>query len=476
MPDHAITAALRERQPSIDAAGAANLRRMVEHPDAPRWNHVAGDRLTAEDLRWLDAFRERLARPPGPWSGAEPDAAILAFVAGLGPRSAHARRVLSGADARVGFAEIPTMSREDLALRIADVVPDDAPLEEMLVYSTAGTTGHPLRVPQHRRGVGAYLALIERALARWGIALELGPGRVAAALLGAQRETVTYPCVLSGWRQSGFAKLNLDPAGWPDPDAPRRYLDDLAPELLTSDPLSLSAFAGLGCSFRPKAAISTAVAMSPALRRRLAAAIGAPVIDWYSLTETGPIAYLCPCSGEGEPEAMHILPHDLYVEAVDTQGRPVPDGGRGEITVTGGRNPFVPLLRYRTGDWGAILRAPCTCGDPAPRLVDLLGREPLLFRAADGRVVNPVDCSRALRPFPLIAHELEQDAQGRCHLRYRAHGLQVDPEALRAALVELFGAAPGGAPIAVQVDESLATRLGKITPYRSAVPLETLLG
>lgn len=490
MTDHpgaSIPAALRQRQPSIDDAGAANLRRMVEHPDAPRWNHVAGDRLDADDLRWLDGFRARLgasrgnvSRPStGAASGDGPSASTLAFVAGLAQQSAHARRVLDRAVWDGTFAHIPTMSREDLVLRVAEVVPDAAPLDDLLVYSTAGTTGHPLRVPQHRHGVAAYLALVEAALARWGVKLELGPERVGAVLLGAQRATVTYPCVLSGWGQAGFAKLNLDPGGWPDPDAPRRYLDDLAPQLLTSDPLSLSAFAALGCSFRPRAAISTAVAMSPALRTRLAEAIGAPVIDWYSLTETGPIAYLCPRAGAGEPEAMHILPHDLYVEAVGPDGLPVADGERGEITVTGGRNPFVPLLRYRTGDWGAITRAPCSCGDPAPRLLDLLGREPVLFRAAGGQVVNPVDCSRALRPFPLIAHELEQGADGRCVLRYRALTGQDGAalrESLAAALTGLFGVDPGGSAIDVVADPTLATRPGKVLPYRSAIALEELLG
>jgi phenylacetate-CoA ligase len=476
-----LPAALRERQPSIDAAGAANLRRMVEHPDAPRWNHVAGDRLDAADLEWLRALRERLRTPwPAPEQRATsapstPSASVLAWLAGRATQSPHLRAALRGRDAEHEFATLPTMSREDLALRIGEVVPDDAPLDEMLVYSTAGTTGHPLRVPQHRRGVAAYLALVEHALARWGVTLELGPDRVGAVLLGAQRETVTYPCVLSGWDQAGFAKLNLDAAGWPDADAPRRYLDDLAPELLTSDPLSLSAFAQLGCRHRPKAALSTAVAMSPALRERLRERIGAPVIDWYSLTETGPIAYLCPAAGAGEPEAMHLLSTDLYVEAVDADGRPVADGERGEITVTGGRNPFVPLLRYRTGDWGALLRRPCRCGDPAPRLVELLGRAPVLFRATDGAIVNPVDVSRQLRPYPLVAHELEQAADGRCSLRYRAFAGEELADDLRRALEGLLGERPGGAAIDVLHDPTLATRPGKILPYRSALTLESLL-
>ena len=165
---------------------------------------------------------------------------------------------------------------------------------------------------------------------------------------------------------------------------------------------------------RPRAMISTAVAMSAGLRDRLAAHFGCPVIDWYSLTETGPIGYACP-RGPG----YHVLPADLHVEAIDDQGIPVAPGQRGEITVTGGRNPYLPLLRYRTGDWGRLELAACACGDTSPRILDLEGREPVLFRAAGGELVNPVDLSRVLRAFPFVQHELRQRADRSCELVYR---------------------------------------------------------
>ena len=61
---------------------------------------------------------------------------------------------------------------------------------------------------------------------------------------------------------------------------------------------------------------------------------------------------------------------------------------RGEIAVTGGRNPFVPLLRYRTGDWGRLDYGRCPCGDRMPRLLDLEGRPPVVFRRPDGSPVR----------------------------------------------------------------------------------------
>ena len=46
----------------------------------------------------------------------------------------------------------------------------------------------------------------------------------------------------------------------------------------------------------------------------------------------------------------------VHVEVLDEGGAPVPDGERGEIVVTVDENPYLPLLRYRTGDHAALVR------------------------------------------------------------------------------------------------------------------------
>jgi phenylacetate-CoA ligase len=362
------------------------------------------------------------------------------------------------------WGSIATTSREDLAMRPETLVPDDAPLDRMIVYRTAGTTGHALLVPHDARAAACYLPLLEVALARWGVDARLGGGDVAM-LVGAQARTVTYATALAVWDHAGFAKLNLARSEWPGEDAPARFFADLAPALLTGDPTSFAELLARGVGARPRALVTTAVAMSDALRARLAQHFDAPVVDWYSLTETGPIGYACP-RGEG---AYHVVSSDLFVESVDPEGLPVGPGKRGEIAVTGGRNPFLPLLRYRTGDWGRIDLAPCACGDPMPRIVELEGRAPVVFRSARGDGVNPVDVSGVLRAYPIVQHELVQRADLSCELAIRAmSGVPVDLAALRAELRGLFGEVP----VVVRVDPSLGDRTGKIAPYRSELLFE----
>jgi phenylacetate-CoA ligase len=177
------------------------------------------------------------------------------------------------------------------------------------------------------------------------------------------------------------------------------------------------------------------------------------------------VGYACP-SGFG----YHVLPHDLHVDVLLPDGRPAAAGQRGEITLSGGRNVFAPLFRYRTGDYGRIDFNRCPCGDPMPRLLDLEGRQPVLLRSADGVPVTTVDLSRLLREFPLLLHEFTQHADLSCELVLRAlPGAAIDPVQIAHAL----GAVLGELPLEIRLDPTLGDRLeGKALAYRSELMLE----
>jgi phenylacetate-CoA ligase len=441
-----------------------NVARIARHPFAPRWNYTASDRLDRDDVLAVDAFRDVLARDRAPFGPEPPDATRAWVRARRSFVPSFRARLPEPSLVDRAWASIATTSREDLATRPESMVPDDAPLDRMIVYRTAGTTGHALLVPHDARAAACYLPLLEVALARWGIDARLG-GDDVAMLVGAQARTVTYATSLSAWSHAGFAKVNLAPGEWPGEDAPARFFAELAPALLTGDPISFAELVARGVRTSPRALVTTAVAMSDALRARLVEHFGAPVVDWYSLTETGPVGFACPRGGG----AYHVVSSDVFVEAVDRQGVPVRAGERGELAVTGGRNPFLPLLRYRTGDWGRLDDTPCPCGDRMPRIVALEGRAPVLFRSAGGGRVNPVDVSGVLRAQPIVQHELVQQADLSLELAIRTvRGQSVDIASLKRALAALFG----DVSLAVREDASLGDRTGKVAPYRSELPFE----
>ena len=98
--------------------------------------------------------------------------------------------------------------------------------------------------------------------------------------------------------------------------------------------------------------VNGATDLPPAVRDAVAATWGCPVIDLYGLRETGPLA----ASTDGDGHV--VVPRRVWVEILDEQGRPVPDGQRGEVVVTVDENPYLPLLRYRTGDTAALVARP----------------------------------------------------------------------------------------------------------------------
>lgn len=461
---------MRDRYPRLTDAGRSMLTRLQEHPDAPRFNYATGDRLREEDLPTLERFREALseerdgvgaARRPGP-----PSASVISRVAAWREIVPWFRqRLASFRDFEAEWEKMPTTSRADLALAPWDFVPADAPLGRLVIYRTAGTTGHPITVPHHPIAIRLYEPMIEHALVRHGVRPDFQPGTAACFLIGAQIRTYTYAAVLTAWNEAGFAKLNLRQTEWPREGAQRRYIEAFAPPLLTGDPIAFAEMMRLDLDARPQALISTSVAMSAHLKERLMKKYQAPVIDWYSLVETGPIGYICRLG-----DAYHVLPPDLHVESVRPDGAQCGPGERGEITVTGGRNPFFPLIRYRTGDWGRMDYTACACGDPSPRIFDLEGRTPLLIRSADGTPVSTVDLSRILREHPLLLHEFIQHADGSCELTYRpVPGQHPDPAAMETDLRRVLGQVA----LELRSDAAMGERQeGKVQAYRSELMLE----
>lgn len=137
----------------------------------------------------------------------------------------------------------------------------------------------------------------------------------------------------------------------------------MAPELIAGDPISFAELLTLPMAHKPAALLSVSMMLLPGMRARLEAAFGCPVLDIYSLNEVGPVAVY------DEQAGGHVLlQHRLYVEILDSAGQPVPDGARGEITVTGGFNfacRWFATARVITLRWRMARTVPCWWAWPA---------------------------------------------------------------------------------------------------------------
>jgi AMP-binding enzyme len=407
-----------ERWPLLTPAAAKMLSDLRDHPAAPLYNHACGDRLTATARDRLVSYRTRLDRgvPAPDW--------VMPLVAQVYETVPRYR----GRPVPTSLTSVPTTNRHDLLSHAEAHVPDDADLSELIVYRTSGSRGPAATVPMTPEFCALDLPVMQHVLARSGVRLEGGPSRVSLVNVYDQPVAYQFASVSSYLDGAGVLKVNLHESAWRSETDRVSFLDSCDPELYTGNPISLASLASLPLTTTPKAVLSGAMALGEGLRKRLAARFDCPVVDLYGLTEAGLIAWR---EGNGP---HRLLPRRLHVEILTPSGTPCPPGERGEITVTCGENPLLPLLRYRTGDHATLSEV-----DGVPALLDLEGRDPVRYRAADGSWVNSIELTHVLSPLGLAAWQLHQDETGA--VTVQVHG-QADPAAVESAVGSLLGAVP----------------------------------
>jgi phenylacetate-CoA ligase len=110
-----------------------------------------------------------------------------------------------------------------------------------------------------------------------------------------------------------------------------------------------------------------------ALRTQIDRTLGIRAVNFYGLSEMcGPgVATECLTAREG----LHVNEDHFVVEVIDpVDGKPVAPGAEGELVFTTLTKEALPLIRYRTGDLGALTEEPCRCGRTTARLTRLSGR------------------------------------------------------------------------------------------------------
>lgn len=121
-----------------------------------------------------------------------------------------------------------------------------------------------------------------------------------------------------------------------------------------------------------KSVLLTTDYVPQAIARRIHKAWGCELFEHYGMTETG-LGGGVDCRAHA---GYHLRGADLYYEVVDpASGSPLVMGEQGELVVSTLTRQAMPLLRYRTGDWGRLLPTDgCPCGGVTPRMERVPGR------------------------------------------------------------------------------------------------------
>ncbi|MEO7446973.1 MAG: CoF synthetase [Humibacillus sp.] len=408
-----------ERFPALDPNGRERLDALRRHPHAPAWSHACGDLLTVDDHAAL-ADWVRDVPTLATHAGDEPPEWLLTETERLARVVPHLRRL--GIDR---WEDVPTTSRADLARGVADFVPVDAPLDRVVQGTSSGSSGSALVIPWHPVDIAKDLALLDLLLRELGIDWREDPSRMGLLSIVDQEQAFTYASAMTLRGGQSMSRVSLHPTAWTVPDDRRTFLAAADPQVVTGSALTLQTYAALDLPCSPLAVVSGAVDLSTPARAHLEGTLGTPVLDLYGLREVGPVA----C--ETTAGAGHrLVPRRAWVEVVDEDGRRVDDGTPGEVTVSSAENPYLPLLRYRTGDRGALVGI-----GAARRIIGLEGRSAVTFAAKTGRRVQSVELTQQLQRLGARAWAVVQEADGAVTVRC----LGGDGAGVRAALTSLLG-------------------------------------
>ena len=128
---------------------------------------------------------------------------------------------------------------------------------------------------------------------------------------------------------------------------------------------------------------TTYEAVPPDFASKIARLDGCSHLDIYGAVETAMLATKCVVCGK-----YHLAKSSNHLEILTEDGRNAGEGELGRVVVTVFSNYAMPLIRYDLGDYARLTKlSPCTPGEIS--LVEIVGREIMMFITSDGKKVWP---------------------------------------------------------------------------------------
>jgi phenylacetate-CoA ligase len=289
-------------------------------------------------------------------------------------------------DLVAGFAALPSLDRDTVRARYADLMSEARDPAQCFEAHTGGSTGAALTVLQDRSHKD-WVRCTEEHYFREFLGVE--PKETPTVVFWSSASQV--------WGQKrGFRKrlglwltrTDLLGASRITPQEMREGVETInrrAPHVIKAYASALYQIAKYARAnnipvHRPRLMVTLAETLLPHMRELVEGVFNAPVFDFYGTREAGPIA------GQCRRGAMHGFTFQAHPELVDATGAPTAPGCEGRILVTTLHNFAMPLVRYAVND---AVRAdpPCDCGSRLPVLGRVAGRLLDYFPARDGTLV-----------------------------------------------------------------------------------------
>ncbi|MGE5319150.1 MAG: phenylacetate--CoA ligase family protein [Hyphomicrobiaceae bacterium] len=278
------------------------------------------------------------------------------------------------------LSALPILRKDDVTLRLDDLLADTADRRQVRVGHTGGSTGKPLAFWYDEAKHELMRAGMMRSysLSGWQ------PGRKILNFWGARQDVVPGGVFGSQW--SDFIAAEHTIAAYEYTEA---QLVDWAHLIQRYRPVLLQGYASV-LSEVARAVIenrlsmpqtllgvySTAEVLTDAQRQRMEEAFGCKVFNQYGSREIPNIA--CEC----RRGFMHVFTDMVYLESVPLENE-------NRLLVTSLTNRLMPMIRYDIGDAGRLLDRECECGLPFPLMEMDLCRQNDLILTRSGKTVHP---------------------------------------------------------------------------------------
>jgi phenylacetate-CoA ligase len=156
----------------------------------------------------------------------------------------------------------------------------------------------------------------------------------------------------------------------------------------------------------PTLVFSASEVLTSDMRATIEQAFGRELFNEYAATETGSIAGEC-----SRHTGLHLLEDHLYLEVVDQQNQPVPEGHFGDkLLVTVLFNKTQPLIRYELSDSIMLTNQICPCGRPSRLVTTIQGRTEdfLYFNTQSGNpiTIHPLKIHEIMESVPVTAWQI----------------------------------------------------------------------
>ncbi len=278
------------------------------------------------------------------------------------------------------FEKIPPLEKQEIRDNLESMVSHGFNASSLPSSTTGGSTGVPLKTYCDPSAPGSEISW--RTLNWWGTDISENSAYLYRAIPSAKSQMMQRVFLWPS-KRNWLAAQDMDEASM---ELFYRQVSKSKPNYLIGYVGAIDIFAGFMEKYNyqldsVKAVWTTSAPLPEGKRAYLQSVFNAPTLTQYGSCEFYWVAAECL-----KQNGMHVASDIRHVEVVEGN-EPVPVEEFGDLLITDLCNHAFPLIRYRLGDRGRLLKKSCSCGLPFGLMDYVKGRISDKIHLPDGGAI-----------------------------------------------------------------------------------------